>query len=203
MNPDFGQVEADPATINLTEFELFFEERRPFFLEGVDIFNFGGSTSQNSYRSHTNFYSRRIGRTPFAIANGISQFEQNGQQLDIDYSSSNAVTTIAGAAKISGKTKNGLSLGLLNSYTLEETINFYDEDLDQRGSIVAEPATNYFAGRIRQDLSKVDAQVGGFLSAVNRDFSGSFLDEYMHESAYQFGVDAQYYWKDRIIQLKG
>lgn len=195
LNPDFGQVEADPATINLTEFELFFEERRPFFLEGGDIFIFGGSTSQNSFRSHTNFYSRRIGRTPSAFS--LYEIQNDGQTSYLDYTSSNPITTIAGAAKVSGKTQNGLSLGILNSYTLEENIDFYDITNDRRGNIIAEPATNYFVSRVRQDLSNVDAQFGGFISAVNRDFSGSFLEDYLHESAYQTGVDAQYYWKDR------
>lgn len=197
LNPDFGQVEADPATINLTEFELFFEERRPFFLEGGDIFNFGGTTSQNSYRNHTNFYSRRIGRTPFAVNEGLTQVEQNGEASNIDFTSRNPVTTIAGAAKVSGKTENGLSLGILNSYTLEESINYYDFSNDRRGSFIAEPATNYFVGRIRQDLTKVDAQIGGFVSTVNRNFTENFLKDFMHSSSTQVGLDAQYYWKER------
>ncbi len=197
LNPDFGQVEADPATINLTEFELFFEERRPFFLEGGDIFNFGGTTSQNSYRNHTNFYSRRIGRTPFAVNEGLTQLEQNGETSNIDFTSRNPVTTIAGAAKVSGKTENGLSLGILNSYTLEESINYYDFSNGQQGSFVAEPATNYFVGRIRQDLTKVDAQIGGFVSTVNRNFTENFLKDFMHSSSTQVGLDAQYYWKER------
>lgn len=96
VNPDFGQVEADPATMNLTEFELFFEERRPFFLEGNDIFNFGGTTSANSYRSHINFYSRRIGRTPFLIREGLASVSLNDNPVSLDYTSSNPVTTIAG-----------------------------------------------------------------------------------------------------------
>jgi len=197
LNPDFGQIEADPSTINLSEFELYFEERRPFFLEGGEIFNFGGSTSQNSYRSHTNFYSRRIGRTPFAIDQGLYQVESDGQILNMDFTSTNPVTTIAGAAKISGKTEKGFSLGLLNSYTLEETIKFYDYTNEQRGQIVSEPATNYVVGRVRQDLQKVDAQIGGFFTSVNRNFTEGFLRDYMHESAYQVGVDGQYYWKQR------
>ncbi len=195
LNPDFGQVEADPATINLSEFELFFEERRPFFLEGGDIFNFGGSTSQNSYRSHTNFYSRRIGKIPTAL--GLYEIQRSGQTNYLDFTSTNPVTTIGGAAKVSGKTQNGFSLGILNSYTLKETINFSDTINDQKGTIEAEPATNYFVGRVRQDLSNADAQVGGFFSAVNRDFSDSFLQDHLHQSAYQGGLDAQYYWKDR------
>ena len=57
VNPDFGQVEADPATLNLSAYEEFFEERRPFFVKGSSIFNFGEGESQF-------FYSRRIGRQP-------------------------------------------------------------------------------------------------------------------------------------------
>jgi len=203
INPDFGQVEADPATINLTEFELFFEERRPFFLEGVDIFNFGGTTSQNTYRNHTNFYSRRIGRTPFLISQQLNPIERDGEFVNLDFTSTNPITTIAGAAKISGKTEKGLSVGVLNSYTLEESINFYDVMNDRRGSLVAEPATNYLVGRIRQDLSKADAQVGAFFSSVNRDLTDNFLDNYIHESAYQAGLDAQYYWKQRSWGASG
>lgn len=197
VNPDFGQVEADPATMNLTEFELFFEERRPFFLEGNDIFNFGATTSANSYRSHINFYSRRIGRTPFLIREGLASVSLNDNPVSLDYTSSNPVTTIAGAAKVSGKTQNGLSLGILNSYTLQEDIKFVDLNNNEQNSLIAEPATNYMVGRVRKDLSKVDAQIGGFVSSVNRDFSGSYLTDYLHESAYQVGADAQYYWNGR------
>lgn len=203
INPDFGQIEADPATINLTEYELYFEERRPFFKEGGEIFNFGGTTSRNSFRTHINFYSRRIGRTPYAKDQYLGIIEHEGKSLSLDYSSKNQFTTIAGAAKISGKTKNGLSVGILNAYTLDEKIDFFDQLRDTIGVISAEPASNYFAGRIRQDLSKVDAQIGGFFSAVNRNFSDDYLSNYMHTSAYQGGMDAQYYWKDRNWGVSG
>ncbi len=197
VNPDFGQVEADPATINLTEFELFFEERRPFFLEGNDIFNFGGTTSANTYKSHVNFYSRRIGRTPFLVSESPQSISVGNEAVNLNYTSRNPVTTIAGAAKVSGKTQNGLSVGFLDSYTLKENINYFDVVNNRRGSLIAEPATNYMVGRVRKDLSKTDAQIGGFISSVNRDFSNSYLSEYLHESAYQVGLDAQYYWNTR------
>jgi hypothetical protein len=197
VNPDFGQVEADPATINLTEFELFFEERRPFFLEGNDIFNFGGTTSANSYKNHINFYTRRIGRTPFLVSEGLTSIQNGNSVASLDYTSRNPVTTIAGAAKVSGKTQNGLSLGILNSYTLQENINYFDLNNNEQNSVIAEPATNYLVGRVRKDLSNADAQIGGFISSVNRDLSGSYLTDYLHESAYQFGADAQYYWNSR------
>ncbi|GAB5408470.1 MAG: hypothetical protein BalsKO_08350 [Balneolaceae bacterium] len=97
INPDFGQVEADPATINLTAFEIFFEEQRPFFLEGADIFSFGSTTSQNTFSTHSNFYSRRIGKSPFG--------EASLAELNADFQDSPLETTIAGAAKVSGKNR--------------------------------------------------------------------------------------------------
>ena len=199
INPDFGQVEADPATFNLSEFENYFEERRPFFLEGNDIFNFGGTTSQNSYRSHSNFYSRRIGKQPFALEQYLYQVEDKstGAPIYLDYMSRNPVTTIAGAAKLSGKTKKGLSLGIMDSYTLEETVQFSDMTNGKEGEIPVEPAANYLVARVRQDLSQTDAQIGGFVSSVNRMLNGSYLEDYLHEGAYQAGVDAQYYWDSR------
>ena len=175
----------------------------PIFKEGGEIFNFGGTTSRNSFRTHINFYSRRIGRTPYAKDQYLGIIEHEGKSFSLDYSSKNQFTTIAGAAKISGKTKNGLSVGILNAYTLDEKIDFFDQLRDTIGVISAEPASNYFAGRIRQDLSKVDAQIGGFFSAVNRNFSDDYLSNYMHTSAYQGGMDAQYYWKDRNWGVSG
>ncbi len=203
LNPDFGQVEADPSTINLTEFELFFEERRPFFLEGSDIFNFGSTTSQNSFRSHTNFYSRRIGRTPFAVSEGLHTINNNGETIQLDFTESHPLTTIAGAAKVSGKTQNGLSVGLLNSYTLEESTKYFDTSTSLEGSIPIEPATNYLVGRVRKDLMRTDAQIGAYFSSVNRNLGSSYLADYLHESAYQFGVDGVYYWKDRSWGASG
>lgn len=196
INPDFGQVEADPAVFNLSEYENYFEERRPFFLEGNDIFNFGGTTSQNTFKNHQNFYSRRIGKTPYATQNSVTFTDQN-MSVSPDYVSRNPVTTIAGAAKVSGKTKKGFSLGVLNSYTLEETASYLDIDEGVEGKFTTEPATNYFVGRVRQDLQKTDAQIGGYVSSVNRMLKGSYLENYLHESAYQAGVDAQYYWNSR------
>ncbi len=189
INPDFGQVEADPATINLTVFEDFFVEQRPFFLEGSDIFAFGSTTSQNTFSSHTNFYSRRIGKDPFG------QTSQAG--INSTFEDRPSETTIAGAAKVSGKTEGGLSLGILNAYTLEEKSEFIFSGNNSEDSYPIEPATNYLATRVRQDLKDGDAQVGGFISAVNRSMNGSYLENYLHESAYQIGADGQYFWANR------
>tara|TARA_R110000868_G_scaffold304437_9_gene565125 strand:+ start:37041 stop:39635 length:2595 start_codon:yes stop_codon:yes gene_type:complete len=191
INPDFGQVEADPATINLTAFEIFFDEQRPFFLEGADIFAFGKTTSQNTFSTHSNFYSRRIGKSPFGDASysGISS----------DFVDAPLETTIAGAAKVSGKTEKGFSLGILNAYTLEEqsSYSFFDGTNTNKGEFIIEPATNYLVTRVRKDLKDGDAQLGGFLSTVNRNSSGSYLERYLNDSAYQLGVDGHYYWANR------
>ncbi len=193
INPDFGQVEADPATINLTVFEDFFAEQRPFFLEGGDIFSFGSTTSQNTFSTHSNFYSRRIGKEPFGQPGMV------GLETDTSFSFEDrpSETTIAGAAKVSGKTEGGLSVGVLNAYTLDEESNYFHTGDDSRGEYKIEPATNYLVARVKQDLKEGDAQVGGFLSSVNRSMSGSYLENYLHESAYQGGIDGQYFWGNR------
>mgnify|MGYP003634450122 CR=1 FL=1 len=196
INPDFGQVEADPSTINLTQFETFFTERRPFFLEGSEIFSFGGSNSSNTYSTHQTFYSRRIGRSPFGTADlaGVSsEFEDRPTQ-----------TTIAGATKISGKTNNGLSLGILDTYTLQENAVYVDGiDNGMRRNYEIEPSTNYLVARVKQDLRDGDAQIGGFASAVNRMFSDNYLENYLHDSAYQLGMDGQYNWANRSWGASG
>jgi hypothetical protein len=97
VNPDFGQVEADPAQLNLSAFEQFFEERRPFFLEGAGIFSFANNL----------FYSRRVGRSP--QLSGIYDDQDNAQN-----------STILGAAKITGRTAGGMNVGFLNAVTQRE-----------------------------------------------------------------------------------
>lgn len=191
INPDFGQVEADPATINLTVFEDFFDEQRPFFLEGSDIFSFGSTTSQNTFSTHSNFYSRRIGKDTFG------QPEMIGLDPFSTFEDRPSETTIAGAAKVSGKTEGGLSLGILDAYTLEESSNYFFSGDSTEGTYNVEPATNYLVTRLKQDLKNGDAQVGGFISAVNRSNSDVYLKDYLNESAYQMGVDGQYFWADR------
>ncbi|RNC85744.1 MAG: hypothetical protein ED557_02930 [Balneola sp.] len=195
INPDFGQVEADPATINLTNFEIFFDEQRPFFLEGGDIFSYGNTASQNTFSTHSNFYSRRIGKSPTGdvfLAGITADFEDRPQE-----------TTIAGAVKVSGKTDKGLSIGFLDAYTLEENASFFFSGDSTRGNFQVEPATNFMVARIEQDLKGGDLQIGGFASAVNRSLGGSYLQDYLHKSAYQVGLDGQYFWANRSWGASG
>src|SRR5206468_1928320 len=109
INPDFGQVEVDPAVVNLSQFETFFPEKRPFFLEGANIFgNFGQGGSNNFVgfnRQEPNlFYTRRIGRRPQGNVSG-------------DFIDKPGATTILGAGKLTGKTRNGWTLGLVEAVT--------------------------------------------------------------------------------------
>jgi len=127
LNPDFGQVEADPATINLSAFEVFFTERRPFFLEGNDIFNFGGTKTFNNAGNPLTFYSRRIGRRPQGNFSRFNNF--NDQSLTPGGNETVRTdipnqTTIIGAGKVSGKTRNGWSVGILDAVTASEKARF-------------------------------------------------------------------------------
>lgn len=178
INPDFGQVEADPSQLNLSAFETFFQEKRPFFIEGSSILDFriapavtGGRNTRDAL-----FYSRRIGRRP-------------GWPWDTrdypDHVEMPEASSILGAFKLTGKTGGGLSIGVLESVTAKETATGRYGGLDEE--IVVEPATNFFVGRLQQDLREGDTQVGAMLTAVNR--KGEPGLEFMHRQAYAGGVN--------------
>lgn len=192
INPDFGQVEADPSEVNLTAFESYFEERRPFFIEGKNIFQFEPNQSiviHNMYSDNL-FYSRRIGRYPhnYPSTDG-NEFVRMPES-----------TTILGAMKISGKTRKGLSVGILESVTSLE--NALIDSAGSRRKEVVEPLTNYFEGRIQQDFNKGETVLGGIFTAVNRDINTPEL-AYLHKSAYTAGIDFQHNWKERTWYVAG
>jgi hypothetical protein len=179
INPDFGQVEADPSQVNLTAYETFFREQRPFFIEGKNIFEYDLAV----HNRDNLFYSRRIGRKP-----------QYSPELDDGvYADLPQATTILGAAKISGKTKNGLSLGILESVTSAEKATI--ENGSQRSETV-EPLSNYFVGRISKEFNKGNSRVGGIVTSTNRFKLEDQLD-WLHTSAYSGGLDFQQYFADR------
>jgi hypothetical protein len=182
INPDFGQVEADPSVVNLTAFETFFAERRPFFVEGTGLYRF----ELNCYivvDCSTNeglFYSRRIGRSPSL------------RSLYGDAGTPTA-TTIAAAAKLTGRTRQGLSFGVLNAITPEV------EGLDER---TAEPFTNYGVLRAQQDLRGGDAGVSFIATAVNRRLD-QWTQGFMHRDAYTAGATFRNRFADRKYELAG
>ncbi|HEX6982523.1 MAG TPA: DUF5916 domain-containing protein [Balneolaceae bacterium] len=194
INPDFGQVEADPAVINLSAYETFFPEQRPFFLEGTDIFQFGATQTYNRFGNPMVFYSRRIGRAP---QGDISQ-----AGIQADYVDRPDRTTIAGAVKLSGKTESGLSVGVLNALTTRENATYtIGGGSDQQLSI--EPPTNYLVGRVKQDFNNGNTVIGGYLSSVNRFMSADYLKSSLHSASYIGGVDFEHSWNDQEWTLSG
>ncbi|MEC8537066.1 MAG: DUF5916 domain-containing protein, partial [Bacteroidota bacterium] len=178
VNPDFGQVEADPAAIALDGFEIFNREQRPFFVENKNIFDYRFADNRNNL-----FFSRRIGRNP-QIYTDIP----DGANADRPTN-----TTILGAAKFSGKTKNGWSIGVLESVTSKE----YAE-INDNGSIsnaLVEPLSNYFVGRIQKDMNQRNTFVGGIFTATNRSLSDK--DSELRQAAYTGGFDFRHQWDNR------
>ncbi len=181
INPDFGQVEADPSEVNLSAYETFFSEKRPFFIEGNNITNFNIGLGNGDVGNDNLFYSRRIGRRP----QGNPDINE-GSFADIPMA-----TTILGAAKLTGKTKNGLSLGFIEAVTAEEKAKIDNEG--ERMYETVEPLTNYFVGRVQKDFNEGKTLLGGILTSTNRNLDANLAD-YMHKSAYSGGIDfTQYY----------
>ncbi|WP_086477476.1 DUF5916 domain-containing protein [Arenibacter amylolyticus] len=192
INPDFGQVEADPSAIALDGFQIFFEEKRPFFIENKNIFDYRVSPSQagNTFGFDNVFYSRRIGRSP----QGFPQTEA-GEFVDQPDN-----TPILGAAKFSGKTKDGWSIGVLQSTTARKHATI-DNHGERRKEIV-EPLTNYFIGRLQKDFNDNNSYIGGIFTATNRETLGNPIN-FLHRSAYTGGFDFKYQWKQRSWYLAG
>jgi len=188
INPDFGQVEADPSEVNLTAFETFFEEKRPFFIEGQNILRYKIMGGDGSFSNDQLFYSRRIGRTP-----------QFSPDLDDDeYSKAPDNTSIIGAFKLTGKTRSGLSIGVLNAVTERESAQIASPD--NRDAQTVEPLTNYFVGRVQQDYHSGNTSIGGIFTATNRRLSESHL-EFLNRAAYTGGIDVRHQWQDKTYYL--
>ncbi len=167
INPDFGQVEADPAEVNLTAFETFFSERRPFFTEGNQLLVGDGADF---------YYSRRIGQAPRGSASGEY----------VDFPSN---TTILGAAKLSGRMRSGLSVGALAAFTGAEEARTFDTG-SGFGRVPIEPFTAYGIGRVQQEFGRNSSTAGVSLTAVRRDVpEGSALAALLPRSAITGGGD--------------
>jgi hypothetical protein len=186
VNPDFGQVEADPSEVNLTAYESFFTEKRPFFIEGSDLLRFQLSFGGNT---ESLFYSRRIGRKPqYQPGAGENTFVSLGD-----------FTPILGAAKITGRTPGGLSVGLLHSVTANQYALISQDASETK--ILAEPFTNYIVTRAIQDFNSGNTIVGIMGTAVNRNLKEDHL-QFLHSSAYSSGLDLTHYFGDRTFMLR-
>ncbi len=185
INPDFGQVEADPSEVNLTTYETYFRERRPFFIEGNNILNFRLTNGDGPLSTDNLFYSRRIGSQP-----GYWPELQDGE-----YEKRKDNTTILGAFKLTGKTRKGWSIGAMESVTQRE-FSTIDREGEQR-KVEIEPLTNYFAGRLQKDMNESNTRLGVMLTAVNRSLTDPDLANTMHKAAYTGGIDFTHQWKDK------
>lgn len=193
INPDFGQAEVDPAVVNLSAFETFFPEKREFFIEGSGLFDFGDfwCFTCSNVSSLGMLFTRRIGRPP----QGSSVASGAGEHFDAPNES-----TILGAAKITGRTAGGLSIGVLEAVTARESADVSGFDGSLFRKEVA-PLTNYFAGRVKQDFKGGDLQLGGIFTSVIRSFDDPELTSLLNSHSEGFGLDAEYWWKDRNYHL--
>jgi hypothetical protein len=181
INPDFGQDDADPAFVNLTAFEQQLNERRPFFVEGSDSFNFNATNQL--------FYSRRIGRAPQASADDRGGFIDSPDHA-----------TIAGAGKLSGRA-GAWSLGILEATTTSAFATVADS-VSHRFRDEVEPLTNYLVARARRDWRGGADQLGFIATAVNRDINTGALD-FLRSSAYVGGVDFGHRFFGNVYNLTG
>jgi hypothetical protein len=211
INPDFGQVEVDPAVVNLTAFETRFQEKRPFFVEGAGIFSFGqgggrggpgggggmmrmfggGGGGGGGGGPTQLLYSRRIGDSPRGRVPHDAAYEEVPE-----------ATTILGAAKLTGQTANGWSIGLMEAVTGRETADYVD-DLRQGHEAEVAPLANFLVGRLRKDFRDGQSAIGVIGTAVNRDLSDENLALELRSSAYTGGLDFFHEWADRAWSLTG
>lgn len=185
VNPDFGQVEADPSVLNLGVFETFFDERRPFFLEGNSLFDSTGPGIVGIGGPARLFHSRRIGKRP-----GRFDIPDDGDTIDKPDG-----TTILGALKLSGKTEKGMSFGFVEAVTDDEFALIKEPIPGQTDSVRSqfkiEPMTNFFVGRLQQDLSE-GSVIGGTFTAMN----GKGFDP-----SYAGSVDGEVKWNDNAYRV--
>ena len=178
VNPDFGQVESDPSVMNLTAFETFYEEKRPFFLEGLTIFDY-------KFDQQNLFYSRRIGHSP----------SRTVQTVGNQYVKSPDVSKILSAAKFSGTTSKGLSVGLIQSVTANEFARITDAGGNE-SKVKVEPLTNYLVGRIQKGYNAGNTVIGGMFTSTNRFIEDPEL-EFLADNAFTGGLDILHHWNDK------
>lgn len=182
INPDFGQVNADPSQVNLSAFQLFFREQRLFFLEGASVLNF---QLRNNGNQNNLFYSRRIGAKPSGSPADDAKFVDSPDN-----------TRILSAAKVTGKNAKGFSWVVLESLTNKQKADVTGFNGKERKEVV-EPLTNYSVARVQQDLNEGQTVLGAIFTTVNRFNNTKNGLEFLHDNAQSAGVDVNHNFKDR------
>jgi len=193
LNPDFGQVEADPSEVNLTAFETYFREKRPFFIEGKNITSYNLGIGSGDEGNDNLFYSRRIGRKP-----SLPHSAGTGE-----YAWTPSFTPIIGAAKLTGKSAGGLSVGFIEAITSHVNTRIRNELTGETTHLTAEPLTNFTVGRIQQDLNGGKTIIGGMMTSTIRVLNEE-TENYFHKSATTGGIDFTHYFGEMnyIFQLR-
>lgn len=196
VNPDFGQVEVDPATINLSAYETYYDEKRPFFVAGSSAFDYGGMNC--NFCSNTSslglFYSRRIGRAPQlnGYVNGVAAYDDLPN-----------TTSILGAAKITGRTAGGITVGMLDALTNRESAQYVTSPGGPTFTQQVEPLTNYFVGRAKKDLRDGATTIGGMFTSTARQMDDTILSDRLRTHAEALGIDWDHRWSHRDYSWMG
>ena len=187
VNPDFGQIELDPSVMNLTAYETFYDEKRPFFLEGKHILEFNDGSDMM-------FYTRRVGAAPTNMPH-------------VDNSTGSFVETkgnvpIISALKLTGTNRRGVTIGVLQSVTARSSAKITNNGEEDK--LIVEPLTNYTLARVQKNW-KGNTLFGGMLTSVNRSLNEPYLETNMVKDAFTAGIDFTHYFKNRLyfIDMKG
>jgi hypothetical protein len=195
VNPDFGQVEVDPAVVNLSDAETYYNEKRPFFMEGASIFDYGQGGANNNWNFGTNspslFYTRRIGRAP-----------QGSTPDDAEFVDRPAGAHILGAAKLTGKMGDNWNIGTVHALTSNEYARVAEGA--RRFDYLIEPLTYYGIARARKELNNSSASIGFMATLTERSMPDDAFRNQLNTNAAVGGVDGWMYLdKDAVWALTG
>jgi hypothetical protein len=186
VNPDFGQIELDPSVMNLTAYETFYDEKRPFFLEGKHILDFADGGDMM-------FYTRRIGAAP--------TFTPVVDQVN-SFAGEKGNTPILGAFKLTGTNRHGVTIGAIQSLTARSTARVTRHGVESRETV--EPLANYTVARVQKNW-KGNTLLGGMITSVNRFPDQPYLKDLMVSNAFTAGIDFTQYFNNRLyyMDMKG
>jgi len=190
VNPDFGQVEADPSEVNLTAFETYFSEKRPFFIEGNNITDYQITPGGSAWSDDNLLYSRRLGGPTHYYPES-----NDGEYIKLPVNS-----RILGALKLTGKTKSGLSVGIMETFTNKEFAKINANSIERKEPV--EPYTNFFAARLQKDLNEGNTVFGGMITSMYRFIDHTNFD-FLNTSAITGGLDFKQYFKDKKYYFEG